>query len=176
MIGKRFIISCALSIIATLVFGQVKTEYVKIDWPNEYNWKVGSDQENSSTHLIELVPAKENIDKWKIMGSMLSYKGVKNVPINSVPDMMYKEAQKRATNPKLTIFEKDDQTKSPWVIFKIETAAFTENPQPESQLFYIIQGETALYINMVAVKEKELSNDFVNKWIKVFKASELVYK
>jgi len=46
---------------------------------------------------------------------------------------------------------------------------------PESQLYYIVQGNCSLYSNFVAIKEKSLTNEFVGKWKRVFKSSEFVY-
>lgn len=176
LMKKRLVILFVLSILSSVVFCQTKGENLKIDWPDEYQWKVGSDQENDKRHLIELVPGDESIDNWKTLGTMDSFKGVTGVPIATAADMMLGEAKKTAPDAKLTIFEKDEKAKNPWIIFKIEAPGFINDPHPESQLFYVIQGQTALYNNFVAVKKKELSDDFVKKWIKVFKASELIYQ
>jgi hypothetical protein len=173
---KKYVLLLLLSLATTIVFAQAKTESLKINWPDEYNWTIGSDQNSEKEHLIELVPEKQDITNWKTLGSMLVYKGVKGIPIDTVPGAIFKTAQTSAIGPQLTIFEKDSQAKYPWIIFKIESAAFKNTPEPESQLYYVIQGETALYINFVAVKEKTLPEDMVKKWIKVFKASELVYQ
>ena len=173
---KTLIILFALSILANIAFGQAKVENLKIDWPDEYKWKVGSDQENAQQHMIELVPGNETIDNWKTLGTMLSLKGLVNVPIAATADAMFAQAKQTAPDAKLTIFEKDETAKHPWIIFKIEAPGFTNDPHPESQVFYIIQGETALYDNFVAIKEKTIPDDFAKKWIAVFKASELVYK
>ena len=35
--------------------------------------------------------------------------------------------------------------------------------------------KSSLYSNFVAIKEKILPDDFVQKWMRIFKASELVY-
>ncbi len=173
---KRLVILLVLSILSSVVFCQTKGENLKIDWPDEYKWKVGSNQENDKRHLIELIPGDERIDNWKTLGTMDSFKGVTGVPIATTPDMMLGEAKKTAPDAKLTIFEKDEKAKNPWIIFKIEAPGFTNDPHPESQLFYVILGQPALYNNFVAVKKKELSDDFVKKWIKVFKATELIYQ
>lgn len=52
-------------------------ENLKIIWPTEYKLKIGSNQENESMHLLELIPGDEKIDKWTIMGTMMSIKGAK---------------------------------------------------------------------------------------------------
>ena len=64
----------------------------------------------------------------------------------------------------------------PWIIFKIETPKFkTDDKGPESQLWYIVQGETSLYTNFRAIKEKEISKDLETKWVKFFKKGKIVY-
>jgi hypothetical protein len=157
-------------------FCQDKTEGLKISWPDNYNWQIGSDQENDSQHLVELVPADQTIDNWKILVTMQTLKGTVNVPIASVPEALMRQAQKTANGAKLTILEKDEKAKTPWILFKIESPSFTNDPTPESQLYYVIQGQTALFINFVAIKNRGLSDDFSNQWKIVFKSSELVYQ
>jgi hypothetical protein len=173
---RSIFILFTLFIISAFAFCQDKTEGLKMTCPDSYNWKVGSDQENDSQHLVELVPAEETIDKWTIMVTMQTLKGTVNVPIASVPAALMSQAQKTAPEAKLTIFEKDEKAKTPWILFKIESPSFTNDPQPESQLYYVIQGKTALFINFVAIKRRGLPDDFSSEWKLVFKASELVYE
>ena len=172
----RLFVFFYLSFVTNLVFSQARVENLKMYWPDEYKWKVGSDQENATMHLLELVPQNESIDDWKTLRTMQSLKGVTNMPMAKVPDLMFQQAQKAAPNAKLMVYEKNDQVKAPWIIFKIESPEFTGKPTTESQLFYVIQGQTALYINFVSIKKKTLSDEFTKKWIGVFKSSELVYK
>jgi hypothetical protein len=73
------------------------------------------------------------------------------------------------------VIEKNDTAKNVWVLFKVETASFPNDPVPESQLYYAIQGDKTLYVTFIATKEKALSSDFLLKWSKVFKESELLY-
>jgi hypothetical protein len=175
-VNKKLTSFFVLFFVASLVFGQTKTESIKINWPDEYKWKVGSDQENDSKHLIEMIPGNETVDNWKTMGTTQILKIATGIPMDSIPGLMFKQAQKMAPDAKLTLFEKDSQAKAPWIIFKVESPEFTSNPRPESQLFYVIEGEPALFINFISLKEKNLSDDFCKKWIGIFKSSELVYK
>ncbi len=173
---RTFFVLFILSVISTASFAQDKTEGLKISWPDNFNWKVGSDQENDSQHLVELVLVNESIDDWTILATMQTLKGTVNVPIASVPAAMMSQAQKTAPDAKLTIFEKDDKAKAPWILFKIESPSFINDPNPESQLYYVIQGQTALFINFIAIKRRGLPDDFSNQWKIVFKSSELVYQ
>ena len=154
-------------------FGQAR-ENLKIVWPEEYKWKVGSNQENGNIHMVELIPGNETLEKWTILGTMMSLKGAKRISMDKVMKLMYEQAKQNATTAALTLIERDDSSKNPWIIFKIECAALNTDRHPESQLYYIIQGQSSLYSNFVAVKQKKLSDAFVNKWKEVFKASELV--
>jgi hypothetical protein len=168
---KRLLFLATFVTLTINSFGQAQ-ENLKIVWPEEYKWKIGSNQEDSTQHMIELIPSDETIDKWTIIGTMLSVKGVQNAAMN----IMFEQTKQSAIKPTLTLIERNDTTKNAWIIFKIETPRFKGDKNPESQLYYIIQGNTSLYMNFVAIKEKSLSNDFVEKWTKVFKSSELLYQ
>jgi hypothetical protein len=169
-----FILLIALST-QTYCYSQQKENLI-IVWPEEYKWKIGSNQENESIHMMELIPGNEKIDKWTIIGTMMSIKGAKNVPMDKAMGLMFDQAKLNAPEAALTLIEKNETVKNPWVIFKIEAPGFKNDKKPESQLYYIVQGESSLYSNFVAVKEKKLSDEFVSKWAAVFKASELVMK
>jgi hypothetical protein len=154
-------------------FGQT-SESLKIFWPEEYSWQVGSIQENESLHIMELIPSNEKIESWSIIGTMMAIKGAKDVPMEMAMNLMFDSAKENAPKAKLTLIEMNEEVRNPWVIFKIEAPSFHNDPKPESQLYYIVQGESTLYSNFVAVKEKSLDRKFVRKWQDVFKASELV--
>jgi hypothetical protein len=165
-----------LILLTSGAFAQEKIENLKIVWPEEYKWKVGSNQEDGAMHMLELIPGNEKIDKWTIMGTMMSIKGAKNVPMDKVMAAMFEQAKKNAPKATVTLIEKNEDVKNHWIIFKIEAPRFNNDKNPESQLYYVVQGESSLYSNFVAVKEKTLSDDFVTKWKLIFKASELVYE
>ena len=74
------------------------------------------------------------------------------------------------------IIEKDSTSKNFWAIFKVENPSFPNDPLPESQLWYVIHGDSTLYANFVAIRKASLSDEFVAKWTKVFKSSRLEYK
>jgi hypothetical protein len=155
-------------------YGQEKTENLQINWPEEYKWKIGSNQEDKSVHMMELVPGNETVEKWTIIGTMLSIKGAENVPMDAVMNMTFDQAKIGAPKAKLTVVEKDEKALHPWILFKIEAPNFKDDKNPESQLYYVVQGDQSLYSNFVAIKEKVLTDEFVEKWTKVFKASEIV--
>jgi len=108
------------------------------------------------------------------MGNMLSIKGVKDVPMDVVMNMMYQQAKENAPNTTLTLIEIDEEGGNRWVIFKLEAPNFKNDKKPESQLYYVVQGEQSLYTNFVAIKNKNISDEFVKKWSEIFKNSEFI--
>lgn len=151
-------------------------ESLTLDWPDEENWKVGSKQENGQITMVELIPANETLENWTEFGSMMSIKGVQNVPMDKAMNMMYEQAKKQSPEAKLTFIEKDESVKYPWIIFTIESPSFKNDKTPESQLWYIVQGKISLYTNFRAVKKSTISSDLKEKWIKFFKTAQIVNK
>lgn len=149
-----------------------KMETLEVHWPDEYKWKIGSNEENEQMHFMEVVPGNETVENWTIIGTMISLKNMKGVPLDKVMDITYEQSKGAAPKAKLTLIEKSDT----WILFKIESPSFKDDKNPESQLIYVVQGEQTLYTNMVAIKEKKLSDEFVQKWSEVFKSSKLVFQ
>ena len=169
---KNHLFTLLLSFCSALSFSQA--EKIKISWPEEYKWKVLSDQEDKGVHMTELIPENESGEKWTIIGTTMSIKGAQNVPTDTMMNLMFDQTKANAPKAKLTEIEKGVKDSHPWIIFKIESPRFNNDKNPESQLYFIIQGTQSLYSNFVGVKKKELSADFVEKWSAVFKASEIV--
>lgn len=141
-----------LLLFSLTVFSQDKIENLKIDWPESYEWEIGSNQENESMHMIELIPKSQSLQNWKIIGTMISIKGATNVPMDVYIDLMYTQMKQNAPKAKLTVLEKDETGKNHWALFIIESPRFNDDKTPESQIYYVIQGNSSLYSNLVAVK------------------------
>lgn len=157
-------------------YGQTKNENLKIIWPEEYQWKIASNQEDKSVHFLEIVRGKESIEKWTLLGTMMSVKNTKVESTDQVVAMFSQSSLQASPEAKLTVIEADNSAKNIWILFKVETPHLPNDPAPESQLYYAIQGEATLYVNFIAIKEKTLSNDFITRWSKVFWTSEFVYQ
>jgi hypothetical protein len=152
---------------------RVKQEILRIDWPAEYKWKVGSDQDDGKMHMLEVVPGNETVENWTIIGSLLAIKGVTGVPMDVVLKGTVEQQQKLDTAATVTLIERNDTAAHPWILFKIESPTAHNAGKPESELFYFIQGNTSLFNGIVGIKEATLTNDFVAKWKGVFKTSRL---
>lgn len=173
---KKSLVLFVLFFSALSLFAQDKIENLKVNWPEEYKWKIGSNQEDETVHFVELVPGNESVEKWTIIGTMMSLKKVTNMPMDKAVELFLAQTKTNAPDAKLTVFEKNETAKNHYVLFKIEVEKYLDDPNPESQVYYIIQGDSSLYVNIVGIKEKKISKSFEEKWIKVFKSSEIVWQ
>lgn len=155
---------------------QKKGESLMLDWPDSEGWKIGDDQENEQQHVLDLIRNDETIDSWTELGNMTSIKGVVKVPVDYAMNLMFEQTKKKSSKAKLTFIEKNENLDCPWIIFTIECPNFKKNKQPESQLWFIIQGKQALYTNFRAIKEATIPADLKVKWTDFFKTGKIVYK
>lgn len=151
-------------------------ESLMLDWPESENWKIGSNQENGEMAMIELIHTNETLENWTEIGSMVSIKGAKNIPMDQAMNLMFEQANKNSSKSKLTFIEKDESVEYPWIIFTIESPDFKNDKRPESQLWYIVQGKQALYTNFRAVRQATIPVELKNKWIQFFKTGKIVKK
>jgi len=75
----------------------------------------------------------------------------------------------------LKFIEKKDTTEFPWILFTIECTAYEDDNTAESQLWYIIQGNTSLFTNFRAIKQATLPEATKKRWIDFFKGGKIVY-
>jgi len=153
-----------------------KGENFLLDWPINENWKIGDEQENSVQHVIDVIHTNETIDNWTELGNMTTIKGVTGVPVEMPMNYFFEQAKKKAKDAKLTILEKDDKAKYPWIIFTIEASSFKGDKRPESQLWYTVIGKQAIYNNFRAIKQATIPEDLKVKWTAFFKTGQIVYK
>lgn len=151
-------------------------ESFSLYWPENENWKIGSNQENEQMTMLELIPSSETFENWTEIGTMVAIKGMRNVPMDLAMEMTFEEAKKNAPKSKLTFIEKNENVEYPWIIFTIESPSFKNDKNPESQLWYVIQGKTSLYTNFRAIKKATIPKALKEKWIQFFKTGEIVYQ
>lgn len=171
-----FLLAVTLLTLTNAVNAQTGAESLKVYWPVEYRWKVGSDQQNTTTRMLELIPANETLNNWTMIATMTVLKGVKNMDMNSAMKMIFDKTKSRAPKARLVTIERGGTAKNPWIIFKIESPSFVNSNTPESQMYYVIQGNQSLYTNFIAVKQDALGPLFVERWAKIFKRSKLNYR
>ncbi len=149
-------------------------ESLMLDWPDAEKWKVGSNQQKDKMIVVELIHENETLENWTEFGYMNSVIGLKNIDLEKAMNITFEQAKKTASKSKLTFIEKDLDAEYPWIIFKIESPSFANDKTPESQVWYIIQGKTALYSNFRAIKKATIPEETTKKWLNFFKTGKVV--
>ncbi len=169
------ILAVILAISATAQTKQKKGESLMLDWPDSENWTMGSNQANDKMTVVELIHSNETLQNWTEFGYMMSLK-ITGVSVEKAMDVTFEQAKIAAPKAKLTVIEKDLNAEFPWIIFKIESPEFKDDKVPESQVWYVVAGKTALYSNFRAVKETTISPELQEKWVAFFKTAKVVNK
>ena len=152
-------------------FAQRRTENLTTDWPAEYKWQVVNSQNDDEKQTVVIIPGNETVRNATIIGVMSAYRGRHYTDIDQLVSQ-YKNALD--TGSILTIVDSAVSAANPWVIFKVETPSSNKYHEPESDLYFVIQGEFAVFEDHVALKDARLPADFIAKWGEIFKQSKLV--
>jgi hypothetical protein len=169
--------------------GKLKESLV-FNWPESEHWyedPILQAQTDSNVELHEIVRQSESLAKWTEFGSMMAVNGIVNVPPIVAMKKTFEQAKAYSPNAKLMVIEKDEKAEFPWIIFTIENTASFKSPfvntesrlgipdsGPESKLYIIVQGKTALYVNFWAVKTPSLTEPQKEKWTAIFKGGKIV--
>jgi len=160
-----------------------KQEEITIMWPSEYNWKVVQRTKTSEKGEVIIIPGNEKPQTASIIGTIRGYFNVYPGSLDSIIAMYRSQIDSGTV---LTVLERGDSvewnggpeqgdsTERRWVIFKTETPVTNKYPIAESDLYYVQQGEYALYENYVAIKKPLLDPEFTERWVKVFKTAKIM--
>ncbi|ACU63437.1 hypothetical protein [Chitinophaga pinensis] len=152
-----------------------RREFVKVAFPEIKSWQKAYEASDSSTYMIQWLPVNETAANWKIMVYQSAIKDQAVESIHKAVQTFAEASRKESALTKVTILKEVNQSNQKWALFKAEAPGFPNDPHPESQLFYLVQGKKAFHVLFVAVKEKELSAAFVSKWTAIFRNSQLMY-
>jgi hypothetical protein len=150
---------------------QRKTEHLIIEWPAEYKWKIISRKDDSSESKTMIIPGYETTSNATLLGTIRVLKGARFDGFDMAMDY-YKKGMDTGTT--FTLLDSSSVTNHPWMIFKVETPITDKYPEPESDLYFVIQGEYAVYETYIAIKEPTLSKEFVDKWSAIFKTTRMI--
>lgn len=164
-----------LAISVTAQTKHKKEEALKLEWPKSENWTIASNQGNEQMNLIELIHEDESLNNWTEYGYMMALY-MTGISVEKMMNVTYEQSKKNAPEAKLTVLERDDKAEYPWIIFMIESPEFKDDKTPESQVWYVVQGKTALFTNFRAVKEAKISKELQTKWVAFFKTAKVVDK
>jgi hypothetical protein len=149
---------------------QGSKEYISLDWPPEYKWKVVDRKNDKNTKCVTIIPGDETVKNATIVGNLTAYMGAH---YEKPSDLVKIFSDALDAGAKLSVIDSSTVLPQIWVIFKVETPKTDKYPEPESDLYYVVQGQAAVYDNHVAIKEPFIKPDFEKKWIEVFKTAKI---
>jgi len=167
---RKLILSLSCLFVLSTISAQ---ETLNIAWPDEYNWTLLSNHEDEKLQILEIIPANQTKDNWSLLGQMTAVKGSTKITMDKAKDLMFSQTKQNAPNATITEIERNETAEHPWIIFKVECPSFTNDSNPESQLWYIIRSDNALYMNFIASKTDKLSPAFADMWSHIFKNSQI---
>jgi hypothetical protein len=162
----------ALLFLTVITYSQVnsqtkgKTELLKINWPKAEKWHIAEQQKSDSQTMIELLKGVETFDNFTEIGTTYIFRGSMYVPVTTKIEELYNRVKKNSSSAKMTMIEQDEKAKCPWYIYKIESPT-------ESQIWYAIQGKNEIYVSFWATRTAEIKSELQEKWVKIFKSSEI---
>ena len=171
----KYLLVFILSFLGFISFGQTKVERLNTEWPKDWKVIVISQDSTNRQSITQLIPNKEEIKKWSIIGNAMVLKKYKAPNLETALNIFLNGHKEESSKAKITILERNDTVKHFWALYKVETSDFPNDPIPESQLTYLIQGDTSLFMSFVIIKETVLSDDFIMKWSKILKESRLTF-
>ncbi|SFW66696.1 hypothetical protein [Chitinophaga sancti] len=154
----------------------IRRETLKMVVPGLSSWKILFEGEDSVNYIKQLIPANETKENWQTTINQTFVKGIKVEKIHQVVDIFVTASKSETNLTKTTIINEVEGPGQKWALFKAETPYYPNDPRPESQLYYLLQGKDGVHVAFVAIREKQLSPEFVKKWTEIFRKSSLVYE
>ena len=154
----------------------LKGEAFSLPWPVDEHWRVQNISEDSTFSLMEFFHDNEQPELWTEYGAMMTLRDIRNANFKEFSQMIYQDFKQRAPKATLQYIKEDKKSEFPWLILSLQAPSTVDHQQPESQLWYIIQGKTALYSNFRAVKKATLSKELIKKWSAFFRSGTIIEK
>ena len=138
-------------------------------WPDPKGWKVIRRNETERQKRIELVPKGEGAKDWKHLGNLTALKFVQGIPMDTARYLLTKQTDGRCKDVQSRTLEKRDQGQESYIFFVLNCKSHINTQQPETQLWYVEQGQRHLYAYFVAVRKKRMSREEREKWMEFFR-------
>lgn len=147
-----------------------RPEELLLTWPESDGWKVMNTQEGDGVKVIELTRGGESLDHWSEIGTVTTYRGMAIGTVADEMKQLFTQAKTAAPSAKLTVIERDTAATYPWILFKIET----NEKEPESQVWRIVNGSHDLFMAFWGVKRAVITPEEERKWAAFLKTATVV--
>ena len=161
----------------TLLNAQVKQskETFVLEWPAK-EWKLVQKENMGVFTMYNYVHPNESLEQWTERGNTTVYYKQEPAPMDTFMYRIYRQTAMMFPSAKLTLREKDEKAKYPWIIFTIDIPEGISNVQSISEIFYVTLGKTGFYTNQISVKRTQVSAEEVKKWSAFFKKAKVINK
>lgn len=136
-----------------------------------------SSMEDSTFRLIEFLKEHENPDNWTEYGAMLTLRGFDaGTTLKDFSTSIKSEFAARAPKATMRIISQQEKGPNPWMIIALEAPMTTNHKKPESQLWHLVMGQSTIYGNFRAIKQKKLTKKHISEWTTFFKTGKIIEK
>lgn len=147
-------------------------ETLMIEWPASEGWHIFKEDDNQVRRKVEFRREGETLLFRAESGAVYFYKNINasmKIPISKSMDLLYEDVKKNCNSAVLMVLEKNENTKYPRIIFKIEC-------ELESQIWCAVQGTDQLFAANWGIKGNRIPPELQEKWIKIFKSANIILK
>jgi tetratricopeptide (TPR) repeat protein len=147
-----------------------RPEELQLVWPKSEGWAIADSQAGDGIIMLEYTRNGETVDHWTEIGSVMTYRGMAIGTVREQMEQLFRQAKTAAPTAKLTVIERDTAAEHPWILFKIET----NEKEPESQVWRIINGSHDLFMAFWGVKSSVITPEQQKKWAAFLKTATVV--
>ena len=168
---KRSLFIPFLLLTAGFLRAQVPTESLAVNWEPEYNLKKVKDPDNPDSGSL-YIPKNETPKKYSLVVSVNAFHGEPK----DMPTIFEKFRKGFDSSTLITELQKKETKVNPFIIARVEQSVPDSAGQRKSDLYYLLRGRTTLFIVYVETGKDAFTQAFVNKWISIFRRSQIVYQ
>ena len=171
----KLVISLLISLIAYQVSFSQSPETFKLNWKKMKGWKQASHQEQNGTYLTEYLKKGESFEDWSelIAIQKIPAPGASKIPLEHLMNSGFEQFKKNAPEATLTVIEKSENIKFPWIEYKSEAPRFNNNPNPESQFFHVVTTEHSIFLIWWATKEAQIESESLALYQEFFQSGKI---
>jgi hypothetical protein len=136
-------------------------------------WKEGGKKEMRLQNLFYQRKVVEK--KWTMLGTIKTYRNIQTSYSDSIWGIYNKTVLSHSSDAIFTFLEKDTSAKTYWYIYKVEAVFNQKQLRQESAIFFLKQGKYNLFEISITVPDRVFPEGFVEKWVAIFKKSEIYY-
>ena len=150
-----------------------QNERLILNFPTENKWKIIQNIQDSTSSKIIYIPENESEANWNTLVLITKAQFYKNHSMIEVANSFIKGAMDESPNAKATFLGKSGKNEKKWILLKTETPNFPNDPNPESDLFYVKEGTNWDFVICVMIKKKKFPKLIDDKWVKILKLTKI---